>query len=177
MIKFFKYFFYLPFIAFSEDIFQKDQLSDHLSGLAPFIGKTFIGEFINSTPKNPIYDVIYWERILNGDAVQVTHSVNDGEFGGERIIIWDPEETKVVSWYFATGGLITKSIIDIRLKELISIEDVSKNNTSITKIKTIYKIMSNGDLNCKIKYFMNNVWVDAHELVYREVLNKKVIFK
>ena len=177
MKKFYKIVLIIPVVIFSNNILEKNKLSKHLKGLEPFIGKTFKGKFINSTPDIPNFDTNHWERVLNGNAVRITHSVNDGEFGGERIIIWDPDQESLVSWYFTTAGIITNSIIRIEKNRLVSIEDVSKNDNGIKKIKTIYTLTNDGHLSNKIKYFMNNIWVDAHELVYYKDINAKVIFK
>jgi len=40
---------------------NKVELSEHLKPLQSYIGKTFKGEFADSTPENPTYDVQYWE--------------------------------------------------------------------------------------------------------------------
>ena len=69
--------------------------------------KTFKGEFSNSTPEKPIYDIIYYERVLNGNAIRAVHSVNNGEYGGESIVMWDAEKENLVSWYFTTAGFYT----------------------------------------------------------------------
>ena len=47
-----------------------------------FLGKRFQGEFYNSSKENPLVDIIHFERILNGEAIRITHSVNHGEYGG-----------------------------------------------------------------------------------------------
>ena len=67
-------------------------LSSHLNGSEIFIGKTFSGEFYNSTKDKPLKDIIYFERILNGKAISISHSVNDGEYGGKYIIMWNAEK-------------------------------------------------------------------------------------
>ena len=82
-------------------------LSEHLKPFEPYIGKTFKGEFANSTPEKPIYDIIYYERVLNGNAIRAVHSVNNGEYGGESIVMWDAEKENLVSWYFTTAGFYT----------------------------------------------------------------------
>ena len=64
-------------------------LDPNLEPLRPFLGKTWKGEFKNSTPDKPVVDVMQWERALNGKAVRVLHSINDGEYGGESFIVWD----------------------------------------------------------------------------------------
>jgi hypothetical protein len=66
-------------------------LDEHLEPLRPFLGKTWRGEFKNSKPDKPTIDVAHWERALNGKAVRVVHSVNNGSYGGESIIRWDKE--------------------------------------------------------------------------------------
>ena len=64
-------------------------LSKNLKPFQAFINKTFRGEFSNSTPEKPVYDISHWERALNGNAIRIMHSVNNGEFGGESIVMWD----------------------------------------------------------------------------------------
>ena len=39
----------------------KMELSEYLKPLQTYIGKTFKGEFADSTPENPTYDIQYWE--------------------------------------------------------------------------------------------------------------------
>ena len=58
---------------------EMNNLSEHLKPFEPYIGKTFKGEFANSTKEKPVLDISYWERILNGMAIKITHSVNDDE--------------------------------------------------------------------------------------------------
>ena len=70
----------------NQDINGKE-LSKHLFGFENFINKKFKGEFYNSTKENPLIDVIYFERILNGNAISISHSVNNGAYGGKSIIV------------------------------------------------------------------------------------------
>ena len=89
------------------------ELSEYLKPLQTYIGKTFKGEFADSTPENPTYDIQYWERALNGNAIKITHSVNNGEYGGESMIMWDAKLGSLVSWYFTTAGFYTKATVII----------------------------------------------------------------
>ena len=61
----------LPILLVSGQTKSKTFLSDHLTGLKPFIGNTYKGNFINSTIENPMIDVLSFERALNGNAVKV----------------------------------------------------------------------------------------------------------
>ena len=62
-------------VVFSGD---KAPLAEQLKPFAPLLGKTWKGEFKNSTPEKPLFDVARWVRALNGKAVRVLHSVYDG---------------------------------------------------------------------------------------------------
>ena len=69
--------FFLPILSYSDNPERIRDLSNHLKDLDPFIGKTFKGIFSNSTSEKPNVDVKHWDRALNGNAVRITHSVNN----------------------------------------------------------------------------------------------------
>jgi len=155
----------------------KDTLSKPLKPFQPFIGKTFKGELTTSTSLKPMIDILRWERALNGNAIRVIHSVNDGEYGGETLIMWDPEFDSLASWYFTTGGYYTRSKINIESDRLIFIEDVSGNNNGITKVKTMVRILPGGKLQNRSKFLMNDIWVEGYETFYKKDPNADIIFK
>ncbi len=163
----------LPFIIYAED---NDRMSEHLESILPFLGKTYKGEFLNSTKDDPKYDVSKWERALNGNAIRILHSVNNGEYGGESIIMWNSEKESLMSWYFTTGGFYTKALVKIEGTNITSIEDVTGNNNGITKVKSIIQLRQNGGFENRSKYLMNNIWVDGHRILYEEDPNASVIF-
>ena len=154
-----------------------NNLSEHLKPFEPYIGKTFKGEFAHSTKDKPVFDISHWERILNGMAVKITHSVNNGEFGGVSIITWDAKKNSLVSSYFTTAGFTTNAIMHFEDGKLISLEDVTGNEKGITKIKAVIEFVENGDLKNSSKYFMNNEWVDGHTIYYIQSPESKITFK
>jgi len=156
---------------------NKVELSEHLKPLQSYIGKTFKGEFADSTPENPTYDIQYWERALNGNAIKITHSVNNGEYGGESMIMWDAKLGSLVSWYFTTAGFYTQATVIIEDGKLVSHENVTGNENGITEVKSIMQLLSNGQLHTKSEYLQNGKWVDGHEIYYKEVPEAQVIFK
>ena len=155
----------------------KMELSEYLKPLHTYIGKTFKGEFADSTPENPTYDIQYWERALNGNAIKITHSVNNGEYGGESMIMWDPKLGSQVSWYFTTAGFYTQATVIIEDGKLVSHENVTGNENGITEVKSIMQLLSNGQLHTKSEYLQNGKWVDGHEIYYKEAPGEQVIFK
>ncbi len=68
------------------------ELDAHLAPLRPMVGKTWRGVFPKSTPEKPVVDISRFEAALNGQAVRNLHSINDGEYGGESLMIWDKEK-------------------------------------------------------------------------------------
>ena len=79
-----------------QDTNLNTNISEYLKPFEPYIGKTFKGEFSNSIPDKPVYDISHWERALNGNAVRIMHSVNKGEFGGESIVMWDRNKESLI---------------------------------------------------------------------------------
>ena len=155
----------------------KMELSEHLKPLQSYIGKTFKGEFADSTPENPTYDIQYWERALNGNAIKITHSVNNCEYGGESIIMWDAKVESLVSWYFTTAGFYTQATMIIENDKLVSYEKVTGNKNGITEVRATINLLSKGELHTKSDYLQNGKWVDGHEIYYKEAPNAKVLFK
>ena len=152
-------------------------LPENLKQFEPYIGKTFKGEFANSTPEKPIYDIIHYERVLNGNAIRAVHSVNNGEYGGESIVMWDAEKENLVSWYFTTAGFYTQAIMHFEDGNLIIIEDVTWNENGITQVKAIIGFLPNGHLHNTSQYLMHGNWVAGHEIYYKEDPSAKVLFK
>src|SRR5690349_8291509 len=92
---------------------ETNSLAKQLEPLRPFLGKTWKGEFKNSTPENPKVDIQKWERALNGKAVRIMHSVNDGSYGGETIVTVNPKTSRVEFHYFTTAGFSTHGTMEI----------------------------------------------------------------
>jgi len=173
----YKIVFILPVLLLGNNVRTNQILSPHLQDFDQFIGKTYKGEFLNSTPDKPLYDISKWERALNGNAIKITHSVNNGEYGGETFIMWDSSEKGLVSWYFTTAGFMHTAFVELTEKKYISVEDVSNNQNGIKKVKTTIELMPNGDLISSVKYLINQSWVAAHELIYYQDEGANVIFK
>jgi len=93
---------------------EPPKLDSHLEPLRPLLGKTWKGPFANSKPDKPTVDVARWERALNGKAVRVLHSINDGVYGGETLIVWDPKKNVLESHYFTTAGFTTTGTVTFR---------------------------------------------------------------
>jgi hypothetical protein len=163
-------------VATSSAIGQ-DSLSVHLRPLAPFLGKTWRGEFKQSTPQKPMFDVAKWERALNGQAIRIMHSVNDGSYGGETIVVWDSKEQSLVFTYFTTAGFYTNGTVRVEDCTLITHEYVTGNTEGITEVKSTSVILPDGSMRTRSSYFRNSAWEDGHEILYREDPSAEVVFR
>lgn len=152
-------------------------LSEQLKPFAPFLGKTWKGEFANSTPEKQVFDVARWERALNGKAIRVLHSVNDGAYGGETLITWDAKRKTVAYWYFTTAGFRTEGTMKHEDGQWIAHEAVAGNANGITDVKSISKILPDGRLQVTAEYLKDGKKVGGREVHYKEAPDAKVIFK
>ena len=154
-----------------------DSLAEPLKPFAPLLGKTWKGEFKNSTPEKPLFDVSRWERALNGKAVRVLHSVNDGIYGGETLITWDAKKNTLAYWYFTTAGFRTEGTMKHEDGQFTAHEIVAGAAGGITEVKSTSKILPDGRLQVTAQYLKDGKWGDGREVIYKEAPEAKVIFK
>lgn len=153
------------------------KINQHLKPLLPFVGKTWKSEFPGSTPEKPVYDVQHWELILNGQAIRIMHSLNEGAYGGETIVLWDKEKEQLTYFYFTTAEFYTQGTFSFDDKKWIGHEYVTGNKDGITEVKSTGEILPDGRLHSKSQYLKNGEWVNGHEFYYLEDSSAKVLFK
>lgn len=161
--------------AFAKD--GEDKLAEPLKPFAPLLGKTWKGEFKDSTPEKPLFDVARWERALNGQAIRVLHSVNDGVYGGETLITWDAKKKSLVYWYFTTAGFRTEGIMKHEDGQWSAHETVIGNAGGIAEVKSTGKILPDGRLQVKAEYLKAGKADGSREVIYKVAPEAKVIFK
>lgn len=152
-------------------------LSAELEPLRPFLATTWRGSLSESQGKQSI-DVAQWRRALNGTAINIVHSVNNGEYGGETMLFWDKEQQSLIYYYFTTAGFYTQGTMkyDAATKRLIAEEVVKGNVDGITKVRSISKI-EDGKLITSAEYLQKGSWVKGHSAVYLEDKNATIQFK
>lgn len=155
----------------------QEKLDAHLEPLRPFLGKTWSGEFKESTPEKPRVDVARWERALNGKAVRVLHSINDGAYGGETIIRWDEDKNELVYHYFSTAGFMTTGTMTIAGGKITAVEKVSGGGRH-AEVRSVSELKADGTLATKAEYFdKDGKPVGGREVTYREAPQATVKFK
>jgi hypothetical protein len=152
-------------------------LNAHLEPLRPLLEKTRKGTFKDSKPGKPTVDVQKWERALNGQAIRILHSINDGIYGGETLLIWD-EQRKIISYYyFTTDGYMTTGTLEPRDGKFITHEDVKGDANGVTEVRSTSEILPDGKFHVKAEYLKNGAWTPGHEVTYEEAPGSKVVFK
>jgi hypothetical protein len=155
---------------------EAPSLDPHLEPLKPFL-KTWKGTFKNSKPEKPTVDVAIWERALNGRGVRLLHSVNDGVYGGETMLIWDNKKQSIVFYYFTTEGYMTTGTMTFKEGKIITHEDIVGSANGITEVRATSELLSDGGFHVKSEYLKNGEWTSGHEVTYREDPGAKVVFK
>ncbi len=167
----------LTLVLISFSLQAQVEVSEHLKIFDQFTGKIWKGEFKGNTGERPTYDIAEWEYALNGKAIRILHSVNDGVYGGETIIFWDLEIESLVFYYFTTEGFFTKGDVVFEEGRMITHEKVAGNKDGITEVKSISAILPDGRMHSKSEMLKNGKWTEGHEIYYFEDPNAEVVFK
>ncbi len=156
---------------------EPNSLVEQLKFLEPMVGKTYRGEFAGSTPEKPIVDISRWERAINGQAVRILHSINNGEYGGETIMMWDAERKKIAYWYFTTAGFHTEGTMEVEGSRWTSTEKVTGSKNGITEVRATSEVSGDGKLVVRSQYLQKDTWIKGHEVTYSLSPDSKVVFK
>jgi hypothetical protein len=161
------------------DLAYADQpaLNAHLEPLRPLLGKTWKGVFKDSKSDKPTVDVARWERTLNGQAVRLLHSINDGVYGGETVFIWDEKKQVVAYYYFTTAGFMTTGTMEAKDGKILTREEVQGQAGGVTAVRSTSEIQPDGKFHVKSEHLKNGQWAPGHEVTYEQDSSVQVVFK
>ena len=162
-----------PLFGFST---EQAPLDSNLEPLRPWLGKTWKSEPSDAGDKAKI-DVARWERALNGKAVRILHSINEGEYGGETIVTWDAAKKAVVYHYFTTAGFMTNGTMTFDGGKVLTNEKVSGNAGGVAEVRGTGEMTGDGTFRMKTEYLKDGKWQPGRDAVYREDASATVIFK
>ena len=166
-----------PWVTASLGTDDEPVIDPNLEPLRPLLGKTCKGEFKNSKPDKPTVDIMRWERGLNGKAVRVLHSINDGAYGGETLFMWDEKKQAVTYHYFTTAGFMTVGTLSSKDGKLITHEVVSGSAGGVTEVRGTSELLPGGAFRVKTEHLKDGKWEPGREVVYTEDSTAKVVFK
>ena len=90
---------------------------------APLAGHTWRGEGTGPDGK-PVVDIARWELILGGRALQSTHKLENGTYGGRTIFFYDESAKTYVFHYFTTAGFHTTGTAEVTETGFKAVEKV-----------------------------------------------------
>ena len=154
-----------------------ENLSAELEPLRPYIGKTWRG-LLSEPGKSEKIDISRWERALNGTAIKISHSINQGEYGGETTVFFDKKLKQLRYYYFTTAGFYTHGTMqfDVKTGMLAAEEQVENNANGITAVRSM-SFLGAGQLKVSSEYMQHGKWVAGHSAIYTEAPEAKVVFK
>jgi hypothetical protein len=152
-------------------------LDAHLEFLRPWLDKTFKSESKDSKSGTLTTDVVHWERGLNGNAVRIIHSLNDGAYGGEVIVRWDEEKQAVCYHYFTTDTFRTEGTMTFKDGKIASHEIVKGNAGGVTEVRASLEMQPDGTYLQKSEYLKDGKWAPGREALYRPDPAGRVIFR
>ena len=156
---------------------EKPMLNPHLEPLRPLLGKTFKGPFKDSKPDKPVVDMARWERAMNGQAVRLLHSINQGAYGGETLFMWDEKKQSVVYYYFTTAGYMTTGTMEVKDGRILTHEEVKGEAGGVSEVRATSEIQPDGKFHVNAEYLKDGKWNPGHDVTYEEDPTGEVVFK
>ena len=148
-----------------------------LALLLPLVGKTWRGTLSPAGAAKPVVDVHRFDLVLGGRAVRSSHSINDGEYGGETLFTWDAEKKAIVYTYVTTGGFYTTGTIEPEAGGFKSREIVHGTTGGVREVEATSRVLPDGHLHVKSRHLKDGQWADGHEVDYSEDPKAVVRFK
>lgn len=145
---------------------QSLPLDAELAVFEPLLATPWRADLAQPGQRNKI-DISLWQRALNGHAIKITHSVDNGSYGGETMLFYDKKQKSLVYYYFTTGGFYTHGTMqyDAKTGEFSALEAVENNADGITHVRSISRLRA-GTLTVTSEYKKNGQWQQGHSAVY-----------
>ena len=154
---------------------EADLLAPELAIFTPYLG-TWQADFNTETGQPSIQDVSNWQRALNGKAIRTSHSINEGEYGGESMIFYDRKKQSMVFYYFTTAGFYTKGVMKVLSPtQFVAYEDVTASKEGITKVKSTSEFKDQ-QFVVSTSYLKKGEWTKPEQRIYTRS-TKTVKFK
>ena len=151
--------------------------SPRFAPLKAMVGKTWKAALPAAADGKAKFDVQRWELALNGQAVRILHSIADGEYGGESLIVWDKEKQGLVFYYFTTAGFYTTGTVSTEGDAVVTLERVQGDADGVSEVKGVTRVLPDGRMHVKTLYLKKGAWTDGRDWYYSEAPGAEVRFK
>ncbi|MCK4411147.1 hypothetical protein KAV67_02580 [Candidatus Bipolaricaulota bacterium] len=147
-----------------------EELVEPLAAFEPLVGTSWIGRF-TSSPAPPLYHLIEWKAILDGQVVQWSKCVEALDFAMETFFYWDQELDAVAFTQLTSNGIHGKGVVEIE-DGVISLVGVAMQTWGIAEFKQTFEIMADGTLEDRYYSRRGTGWSPEHVIVYRMSLDE-----
>jgi len=169
-------FFIAPMTACAQETPEAAYIDGPLGPFEALMG-TWTG---HSTDPNSVgSDTMHFEWILAGQAVQHTHAVGSGMYGGRTIYFFDNSLNEgsgsIIYHYFTTAGFHTQGTAWWEGDTLHAYEEVI-GHPSITGVDGIVTFNEDGTLTSQSNYLDGGEWTEGHGFHYRQTPDAEIVF-
>ncbi|TNE67746.1 MAG: hypothetical protein EP335_00545 [Alphaproteobacteria bacterium] len=147
-----------------------------LAPLAPFVGTTWKSVSGGFPGETDFHDISKWEWAMNGQVIRITHSINDGAYGGESLIHYDADQDRIIFRYVTTDGFYTDGVITLTDAGFDAHEAIRSAKGGPTEAKSSYSIRD-GNMHATAQVLTDGKWSDSSETVYAASPDSVVRFK
>jgi hypothetical protein len=148
-------------------------LHQALEPMRPFLGITWRGDLTDPGSKRRRFDVVRYDRTLNGEAIRMLHSVNNGDLGGEMLIRYDEEDARVEYHYFTSAGFLTTGSIRFRGRSFVAEDDVKEGQVPMRTVRRL-----DGDrLVSSTQMLRDGRWTRGTEQFYEPAPDEKIRYR
>lgn len=152
-------------------------LAPELEKFRPFINRTYRGEYRDEKSGKVSIDISQWQRALNGQAIRVIHSLDQGRYGGETLFFFDKNQSSVRFYYFTTAGFYTEGSVSFEGDTLVSTEAVNGEASGITSVVSKAQLNHKGVMTVDSTYLKGEVTVNTSHAVYTPIAHQDPQFK
>jgi hypothetical protein len=154
---------------------QQSGTQDPLAMFDPLVGKTWKGEGAAGEVAGKT-DIITWERIMGGKAVQSAHSIDDGEYGGVTVFFYDAAEKTVLFHYFTTANFhSTGTVEQADNGDIVAVERIhGLENLPEVRGRIVFNARG---WETRASYLKDGEWVEGDGFRYVEAPAEKVTFR
>jgi hypothetical protein len=154
-------------------------LHPELEIFRPFLNSHWEGDLTEPGKDKKMTDRSVWDRTLNGQAIKIRHSMNNGEYGGETMIFWDQKQKKIAYYYFTTAGFYTQGTMSYNssIQSIEALEQVENHANGITQVRSSSRLDDSGELEVRSEYLQHGKWIKGHSALYKRVPTTDVKFR
>lgn len=120
-------------------------------------------------------DIVTWEYILGGKAVQSTHSINDGAYGGRTIYFYSKADNRHFYHYFTNAGFHSTGTLKFD-GDQVTAEETVLGFPGLTDVKATIRFTDAG-WETASTYLQNGEWVQGDGFRYTAAPDATVIFR